>query len=406
MLYISPRKMEIPTIITEALSGQGNQFLGAGLIMGGITAAFLTLKKFFIWAWERIERRFVYQVYMDNSTYMYRAFSEWYGATYPHKFTNVELRADRRNNKVYDILVAERRQYKDWNTLWYRRRLIHIVKQRDVLEQAKDQESRDMNMYYVFGLWAKKAINQMMEEALEFYNTQELSKEGVRAVTLCPWGPDEDSVTYLTGIKSLKHIYSKGKDTIVADIQHFLNSREFYNTKGIKYKRNYLLSGIGGTGKSTLIVAIAEWLKRPIYYIRPSVISDETFDKTVFKITRNSIVVIEDIDIFFTNREDSKNKSEISFQTILNFLDGALSPSDVLIFMTTNHPEKLDSALIRKGRVDLHVEMGPPSAEEVSGYMSDFYGEPVQVEQDSTIPMSAIQDICLTNPIEKAKQLV
>lgn len=399
--------MEIPTIITDALSGTGNQFLGAGLIMGAITAAFLTLKKFFVWAWERLERRFVYQVYMDNSTYMYRAFSEWYSAVYPHKFTNVELRADRRNNKAYDILTVERRQYKDWNTIWYKRRFVHIVKQRDILENAQDQESRDMNMYFVFSLWGKKAVDHMMATALEFYNQQEQSKEGVRAIVLSPWGPDEDRVTYLTGVKSLKHIYSAGKDKVIADIRHFLSNRDFYSARGIKYKRGYLLSGVGGTGKSTLIVAIAEWLKRPIFYIKPAnVDGDSNFDTMVFKITRDSIVVIEDIDIFFTNREDSENKSNLSFQTILNFLDGALSPSDVLIFMTTNHPEKLDSALIRKGRVDLHVEMGLPSAEEVSGYMSDFYGEEIQVEQDSSIPMSAIQDICLTSPVEKAKQLV
>ena len=42
---------------------------------------------------------------------------------------------------------------------------------------------------------------------------------------------------------------------------------------------------------------------------------------------------------------------------LLQFLDSATSPSNVIFIATTNHPEKLDKALTRSGRFDLSVEI-------------------------------------------------
>lgn len=48
-------------------------------------------------------------------------------------------------------------------------------------------------------------------------------------------------------------------------------------------------------------------------------------------------------------------KSLISLSGLLNTIDGAASHEGRVLIMTTNHPEKLDPALIRPGRVDLQV---------------------------------------------------
>jgi chaperone BCS1 len=50
-----------------------------------------------------------------------------------------------------------------------------------------------------------------------------------------------------------------------------------------------------------------------------------------------------------------KSKSLISLSGLLNIIDGAASHEGRVLIMSTNYPEKLDSALIRPGRVDLQV---------------------------------------------------
>lgn len=45
----------------------------------------------------------------------------------------------------------------------------------------------------------------------------------------------------------------------------------------------------------------------------------------------------------------------VTFSGLLNSLDGVTSSEERIIFMTTNHRERLDPALIRPGRVDMKV---------------------------------------------------
>jgi chaperone BCS1 len=68
--------------------------------------------------------------------------------------------------------------------------------------------------------------------------------------------------------------------------------------------------------------------------------------------------------------------------------------------MTTNHPEKLDPALIRHGRIDVKMEITNPNGEEVKKYLQNFYEvESIQNLDylDGSLSMVQIQDICLLN---------
>lgn len=82
-------------------------------------------------------------------------------------------------------------------------------------------------------------------------------------------------------------------------------------------------------------------------------LNDANFISAIHNIDDNSILLLEDIDALFVNREKSENNiSSITFSGILNVLDGIGRKDNLLIFMTTNHIEKLDEALKRPGRVD------------------------------------------------------
>ena len=72
---------------------------------------------------------------------------------------------------------------------------------------------------------------------------------------------------------------------------------------------------------------------------------------------------------------NSRYQSSVTFSGFLNALDGVASGEERIVFMTTNHIEKLDPALIRPGRVDLLVSIDNASPEQARRLFTRFYGE-------------------------------
>ncbi|KAG9459255.1 hypothetical protein H6P81_003763 [Aristolochia fimbriata] len=162
------------------------------------------------------------------------------------------------------------------------------------------------------------------------------------------------------------------KNAIIADLDRFVGRKEFYKRVGKTWKRGYLLYGPPGTGKSSLIAAIANYLNYHIYDLELSDITRNSDLRDLIRTTSNrSILVIEDIDCTsgLEDRGDQqkniiksshrKNKSQLTLSGLLNFIDGLWSScgDERIIIFTTNYKEKLDPALLRPGRMDMHIHM-------------------------------------------------
>ncbi|ESQ54718.1 hypothetical protein EUTSA_v10024942mg [Eutrema salsugineum] len=175
------------------------------------------------------------------------------------------------------------------------------------------------------------------------------------------------------------------KKQIMEDLKDFAKCQSFYQKTGRAWKRGYLLYGPPGTGKSSMIAAMANYLGYDIYDLElTEVKSNSELRKLLMKTSSKSIIVIEDIDcsISLTNRskkqstagsyydpemtltgsglgDDSGNGSTITLSGLLNFTDGLWSccGSERIFVFTTNHIEKLDPALLRSGRMDMHIYM-------------------------------------------------
>jgi len=141
---------------------------------------------------------------------------------------------------------------------------------------------------------------------------------------------------------------------MIKDLEGFLSEKDKYLKYGIPYKRNYLLEGLPGTGKTSLIFILGSHFDMNIAIINFSLsIDDATFMKSVSKLPEDCILVLEDIDALFVERKaGDANKSMVSFSGILNTLDGLARRDKQVTFLTTNYVSKLDSALIRPGRID------------------------------------------------------
>ena len=137
-------------------------------------------------------------------------------------------------------------------------------------------------------------------------------------------------------------------------IHTFFNEEDDYIEHGIPFKMNFLFHGIPGTGKTSLIYTIASHFDLDICFLNITRdLDDNTFTKAITNLPDNSILVLEDIDALFVERD---SKCGVSFSTVLNVLDGMLKKHKLLTFLTTNYKDRLDSALKRSGRIDYELE--------------------------------------------------
>jgi len=184
--------------------------------------------------------------------------------------------------------------------------------------------------------------------------------------------------------RTLDSIYLEDsiKNKIIDDINNFLNSENDYNKFGIPYKRTYLLTGIPGSGKTSLIKAICNQFGYSLSILSISKKFDNSSLMSAIKdIEEKTILLLEDIDSLFDKRDATSDNPSITFSNLINVLDGVLYKHATIIFLTTNHPEKLDHALLRIGRIDMILEFNYPSKNILEKLFTDILNENYEKEQ-------------------------
>lgn len=146
----------------------------------------------------------------------------------------------------------------------------------------------------------------------------------------------------------------------VDTLRMWLSKGEWYKERGIPWRRGILFKGPPGTGKSSLARAIAESLDLKMYVFHLSTMSDQEFVEAWDSVASRSMVLFEDFDTVFNLRESQTTHGALTFECVLNKLSGVGTKNGLVLIVTTNHPEKIDDALInRPGRIDVVVEVGP-----------------------------------------------
>jgi len=166
-------------------------------------------------------------------------------------------------------------------------------------------------------------------------------------------------------------IFLDNLDEIINDINNFMKAEDEYKIRGVKYKRNYLLHGHPGTGKTSIITLIASIYDLDVFMMNLSNnLTDTVFMKLISKLPKRSLLVLEDIDCLFTPNDGPSN---LSFSAILNTLDGFACKNRMITFMTTNYIEKLDSALIRPGRIDCIYEFKYATKTQIQNMFNSYF---------------------------------
>ncbi|KAH7890959.1 P-loop containing nucleoside triphosphate hydrolase protein [Phlebopus sp. FC_14] len=184
------------------------------------------------------------------------------------------------------------------------------------------------------------------------------------------------------------------KDMLLADCKDFLCSEDWYAERGIPFRRGYLLHGVPGSGKTSLIHSMAGELGLDIYVVSLSSkgMSDNTLTTLMGLVPSRCILLLEDLDAAFTrsvsrdssstgiptvnnspNSNDTNDGSTLSLSGLLNSLDGVAAAEGRLLFATTNHIERLDPALSRPGRMDVWVNFTHATKWQAEGIFKCFF---------------------------------
>ncbi|KAL6848851.1 hypothetical protein ACP4OV_021434 [Aristida adscensionis] len=266
----------------------------------------------------------------------------------------------------------------------------------EVSFHKKDKE-KALKSYLPFILATAKAIKDQ-ERTLRIYMTEYLD-----------WSPID--LHHPSTFDTLA-IDQKLKQSIIDDLNRFIKRKNYYQRIGKAWKRGYLLYGPPGTGKSSLIAAMANHLRFDIYDLELTAVSSNSdLRRLLIGMSNRSILVVEDIDctIELKHREESEGSDntddKVTLSGLLNFVDGLWSTTgeERIIVFTTNYKDRIDSALLRPGRMDMHIHMGYCSPESFRILANNYHS----IDYHSTYPeIEELMKQVIVTPAEVAEVLM
>uniref|UniRef100_A0AC34F904 Mitochondrial chaperone BCS1 n=1 Tax=Panagrolaimus sp. ES5 TaxID=591445 RepID=A0AC34F904_9BILA len=354
---------------------------GAGLAGLGILAQFG--RRLLIIGNTIARRKFISKLQITNEEPSYQYVLDFINLRSSHKTPNLTVNSALRQyegGKVvasHILLPGHGTHYFSYNYRW-----IQVERQREEHQIQRDGIRRPLETVTLmkFGVDPKFWVDFLRaatEEALAKLETglvinKPIGTEWRRSGGVQPKRPLE-SVVLAEGVAK----------SICDDVQDFLKTRKWYTDRGIPYRRGYLFHGPPGTGKTSFITALAAHFGYSICILSLSdrLLDDDRLCYLMNCAPGNSFIVLEDVDAAFISKDRFDNADHPAYQGLtrvtlsglLNSIDGVASSEERILFMTTNHIEHLDAALIRPGRVDVKKYFGNCTPEMIDHLFRRFY---------------------------------
>lgn len=157
---------------------------------------------------------------------------------------------------------------------------------------------------------------------------------------------------------------------VIRRVKFWFNNKDWFKDRQLIWKLGVLLYGKPGTGKTSILRAIAEDLDLPLHTFDLASMDNQDFMVAWKDSQKNKprMVVFEDFDTVFHGRINQIKDSTLDFATILNCIDGIEREHGLLLAITTNEVQHIDVAMgrpsdedkdesTRAGRIDIVSEM-------------------------------------------------
>lgn len=263
--------------------------------------------------------------------------------------------------------------------LRYKRRWVWLSRERKEATPSKDDSLMSIWKREVFRLRilgrSQEDAKSLLEEARLVALNRRHRKIEVYAASYDYWQRiDERNPRPLSSV----FLPSGVVENVLEDLTKFFENQTWYIEHGIPWRRGHMYQGAPRSGKTSLICALAGHFRSNLHILNLGgpYLTDDSLMTLLSKVPSRSFVLLEDIDAAFNQRVKSdETRNKLTFSGLLNALDGAGSKDGVVVFMTTNHVEKLDPALVGAGRADLVIEFKNASAEQANRMFCAFFPE-------------------------------
>lgn len=349
------------------------------LLVGGATLGWL--KNFWSTVYDHTFGFFVRKLYVALSV-------EESETEEPYLWLSLWAEKRIREKKITDLLLRRHiereavtyRAVPHYGTYYLRFRKRYLLVFNSTKEQGSTPDGHSMSFLRprraitisIFGTLKRSVITDLIDEAkAEFFSG--LEKRIILYFNEGGWWNNRE-----ISPRPIDTIYLPERltDAIVNDAKKFMSNRDQYRSLGIPWRRGYLLHGPPGTGKSSFVQALATVMEMPIYFLNLSSIDQpEELQRLFNSVSNRAILLLEDVDCIRAARERKEADEDSPASTkgiitsdLLNVIDGVVATEGRLLVMTTNHRDRLDSALLRKGRIDCEFNLSWAQDAELSRF--------------------------------------
>jgi chaperone BCS1 len=378
-------------VLKRIFAGQ-HEFASDGLllmIIGGL-GVYLRAIPLRLWRWLVGQTTMNIKVKDDDAAFVW--VKEWFlEQKFVSRIRSVDVDTTLRREQT--ALVPAEGQH--W--FWYAGRPFRV---RCYRSEEKKSYSSQRTEWLIFTTWGRKQsfLKQFVADIVE-------SHERSSALTSSLYVRDDDYWRRVEGYvpRALDSVILKAgeKEELVQDIEKFKSARERYRKLGVPYHRGYLFYGPPGSGKTSVVSALAGRFGMSVYAINLTDLNDKTLWTAINDVPAKSLVLFEDIDCMRTGKarveahrraggdsgppsgsSNNQDRFGVTLSGLLNVLDGFGAPENVVFVMTTNKIEALDCALLRPGRIDYRLFFGDVLKEQKIELYKRFFPQASECEAE------------------------